>query len=178
LKEVGLVCPLFYFGVLEMTAGNEIEQRENLALRIRDCAEQLAASMNVEIVLVEIKGGGNRPIVRTYIDKSGGVTLTDCERFSKRLSVLLDVEDWIPFSYTLEVSSPGLNRPLIKEADFLRFAGKNAKLRTRSPIEGQRNFKGRILGAVGGIVALEVVSGKKVDISIAEIEKANLMFEV
>ena len=161
-----------------MTAGNEIEQLESLALRVRDCAEQLAASMDLEIVLLEIKGGGNRPIVRVYIDKSGGVTLTDCERYSKRLSVLLDVEDWIPVSYTLEVSSPGLNRPLIKEADFQRFAGKSVKVRTRIPIEGQRNFKGRILDVIGGAVALEVVPGRKVDIPIGEIEKANLMIEI
>ena len=82
-----------------------MSERENLAARIQDFAEQLAASMGLEIVLVEIKGGGNRPIVRAYIDKPGGVAIADCERFSKRLSVLLDVEDWIPFSYTLEVSS-------------------------------------------------------------------------
>jgi ribosome maturation factor RimP len=161
-----------------MTAGNEMEQPDALAARIRTCADQLAASMDMEIVFVEIKGGGNRPIVRTYIDKPGGVTLDDCERFSKRFSVLLDVEDWIPFSYTLEVSSPGLDRPLVKEADFLRFAGKNARVRMRFPIEGQKNFKGRILGVTDGRVELEVAPGRKVDISVGEIEKANLMIEI
>ena len=161
-----------------MTAGTEMNQRENLEAKIQGCAEQLAASMEFEIVLVEIKGGSNRPIVRTYIDRPGGVTLADCERFSKRLSVLLDVDDWIPFSYTLEVSSPGLDRPLVKEADFLRFAGKHARVRTRSPIEGQRNFKGKILGVAQSRVELELAQGRKADIAVEDIEKANLMIEI
>jgi len=159
-------------------AGQNNIQREQLQLLIQNCAEQLAGSMGLEIVLVEIKGGSQRPIVRTYIDRSGGVTLDDCERFSKRFSVLLDVEDWIPFSYTLEVSSPGLNRPLVKESDFQRFAGKSARVRTRSPIEGQKNFSGRIQGATGGMVGLEVAPGTIVDIAIGEIEKANLIIEI
>ena len=156
----------------------ESNQHENLVAKISDLAGQVAASMELEVVLVEIKGGGNRPVVRTYIDQPKGVTLTDCERFSKRLSVLLDVEDWVPFSYTLEVSSPGLDRPLVKEADYQRFAGKSARVRTRSPIEGQRNFRGKILGAAAGRVELEVASGKKVDIAVGDIEKANLIIEV
>lgn len=134
--------------------------------------------MELEIVLIEIKGGGNRPIVRTYIDRPGGITLADCERFSKRLSVLLDVEDWIPVSYTLEVSSPGLDRPLVKEADFERFAGKRARIKTRSPVAGQRNFRGKILGAARGAVKLELAPERQVDIAIGEIEKANLMIEI
>jgi len=155
-----------------------MSERENLASRIQDFAEQLAASMGLEIVLVEIKGGSNRSIVRAYIDKPGGVTIEDCERFSKRLSVLLDVEDWIPFSYTLEISSPGLNRPLVKEADFQRFAGKSARLRTRNPIGGQRNFRGKILEALSGKVGIEVAPGRRVDIAVEEIEKANLIMEI
>jgi ribosome maturation factor RimP len=161
-----------------MAAGSEIEKPDILAARVQACAEQLAESMGMEMVLVEIKGGSNRPIVRTYIDKSGGITLEDCERFSKRFSVLLDVEDWIPFSYTLEVSSPGLNRPLVKESDFQRFQGKIARIRTRAPMEGQRNFKGTILEAKEGAVALEVFPGKHVSIALAAIEKANLVAEI
>jgi ribosome maturation factor RimP len=178
LKKVGLVRPLFYFGVIEMAAGTENDQRKSLEERVRSLAEQLAASLEMEIVLVEIKGGGNRPVVRAYIDRPGGVALEDCERFSKRFSVLLDVEDSIPFSYTLEVSSPGLDRPLVKEGDYLRFAGSKARVRTRCPIEGQRNFRGKILGAVQGRVALEVAPGKAVDIAVSDIEKANLLVEI
>jgi ribosome maturation factor RimP len=152
--------------------------RASLEARISILAEQVAASMGMEIVLVEIKGGGNRSIVRTFIDKPGGVSLDDCERFSKRFSVFLDVEDLIPFSYILEVSSPGLDRPLVKEADYRRFSGQNAKVRTRLPVEGQRSFKGKILGVTEGRVGLEVAPGKQIEIALADIEKASLVAEI
>lgn len=83
----------------------ETNARRSLEARIQELAEKLATSIGLEVVLVEIKGGSGQPIVRTYLDKPGGITLADCEGFSKRFSVLLDVEDWIPSSYTLEVSS-------------------------------------------------------------------------
>ncbi len=153
------------------------EQR-SLELRVAELAEQIAASLGMEIVLVEIKGDGSRSIVRVYIDQTDGITLDDCERFSKRFSVSLDVEDWIPFHYVLEVSSPGVNRPLIKEADFIRFSGKNAKIRTRSSVAGQRSFRGKILGVAEGRLELEVAPGKEVQIALNDIEKANLMAEL
>ena len=159
-------------------AVSDSNERQSLETRITELAEQVAASMGMEVVLVEIKGDGNRSIVRTFIDQPGGITLDDCERFSKRFSVSLDVEDWIPFSYVLEVSSPGVNRPLVKEADFQRFCGKNAKVRTRSHIAGQRNFKGKIVGVTEGRLELEVAPGKQVEIALTDIEKANLMAEL
>lgn len=152
--------------------------KESLEARIATLAEQTAAVMGMEIVLIEIKGGGNRSIVRVFIDQPEGISLNDCERFSRRFSVLLDVEDWIPFRYVLEVSSPGLDRPLTKETDFQRFAGKNARIRTRLPIEGQRSFKGKILRAGEGRVVMELDQGKQAEISTAEIEKANLVAEL
>ena len=152
--------------------------RKSLEARVTILAEQVAASMGMEVVLVEIKGGGNRSIVRTFIDKPGGVSLNDCERFSKRLSVQLDVEDWIPFSYILEVSSPGLDRPLVREADYRRFAGQNAKVRTRLPVKGQRSFRGKILGVTEGRVGLEVAPGKQIEIALSDIEKASLVAEI
>jgi ribosome maturation factor RimP len=156
----------------------ELNQRKSLEIRISTLAEETAASMGMEIVLVEIKGDGNQSMVRVFIDQPNGITLDDCERFSKRFSVALDIEDWIPFRYVLEVSSPGVNRPLVKEADFVRFCGKNAKIRTRSPIEGQRNFKGKIVGIAEGRLGLEVAPGKEVVIVLADIEKANLMADL
>jgi ribosome maturation factor RimP len=154
------------------------DQRQSLEARITKLAEQIAAAMGMEIVLMEIKGEGKHSIVRTFIDKPGGISLADCEQFSKRFSVTLDVEDWIPFSYVLEVSSPGVNRPLVKESDFQRFCGKNAKVRTRLPIEGQRNFKGKIFGVTEGRLGLEVAPGKKIEIALTDIEKANLMADL
>jgi len=138
-------------------------------------AKQIAASMGMEVVLVEVKGEGSRSVVRAYIDQPGGISLDDCERFSKRFSVSLDVEDWIPFSYVLEVSSPGVNRPLLQQSDFLRFSGQNAKVRTRTQHEGQRNFKGKIIGVADDQLKLEVAPGKQVKIALADIEKANLI---
>lgn len=154
------------------------DRRGSLEGRVTALAEEVAASMGMEVVLLEIKGGSNRSVLRAFIDQPGGISLNDCERFSKRLSVLLDVEDWIPFSYVLEVSSPGLDRPLVKEADFVRFSGKSAKLRTRTAVEGQRNFKGKILGVAGGRVGMEVAPGKTIEIAVNDIEKANLVIEL
>jgi ribosome maturation factor RimP len=159
-------------------AVSDLDQSQSLDARITELAEQVAASMGMEVVLVEIKGDGNRSVVRTYIDQPSGISLDDCERFSKRLSVLLDVEDWIPFSYILEVSSPGVNRPLVKEADFQRFCGRNAKVRTRLPFEGQRNFKGTIVGVTEGRLSLEVAPGKQIGIALVDIEKASLIAEL
>jgi ribosome maturation factor RimP len=159
-------------------AVSDLNHRQSLEIRITKLAEEVAASMGMEVVLVEVKGDANRSVVRTYIDQPGGISLDDCERFSRRFSVALDVEDWIPFSYILEVSSPGIDRPLIKESDFQRFAGKDARIRTRLPFEGQRNFKGKIVGATEGRLELEVAPGKQIGIAVTDIEKANLIGEL
>lgn len=152
-------------------------QRESIEQRITTLAEETAAPMGMDVILVEVKGGGSRSIVRIFLDQPSGISLDDCERFSKRFSVVLDVEDWIPFSYVLEVSSPGLDRPLVKEQDFVRFTGKEARVRTRTPLGGQRNFRGRILEASEGRVSLEA-DGKRVEIPVADIEKANLVIVI
>jgi len=151
--------------------------REALVGRLSDLAGQVTASMGMEVVLVEIKRGG-RSVVRVYIDQPGGISLDDCERFSRRFSALLDVEDCIPFSYVLEASSPGLERPLVGEADFVRFAGRRARLRTSAPFEGQRNFQGRIVGASEGKIRLEVAPGKEIEVALAQVDKANLVAEI
>jgi ribosome maturation factor RimP len=156
-------------------AVSDLNQRQSLESRITELAKQIAESMEMELVLVEIKGDGNRSVVRAFIDKPGGISLDDCERFSRHFSVSLDVEDWIPFSYILEVSSPGVNRPLVKESDFQRFCGQNAKVRMRTPFEGQRNFKGKIVGVTEGRLELEVAQGKQIGIALVDIEKANLI---
>ncbi len=159
-------------------SASDLDQSQSLESMITGLAEQVAASMGMEVVLVEIKGDGRRSIIRTYIDHPAGISLDDCERFSRRLSVSLDVEDWIPFSYILEVSSPGVNRPLIKEADYRRFSGKNAKVRTKLPLKGQRNFKGKIVGVTEGRLALEVAPGEQIEIALMDIEKASLVADL
>ena len=159
-------------------SASDLDQRQSLEARIAGLAEQVAASMGMEVVLVEIKGDGKRSIIRTFIDQPAGISLDDCERFSRRLSVSLDVEDWIPFRYILEVSSPGVNRPLIKEADFRRFSGKNAKVRTKLPLGGQRNFKGKIVGVAEGRLELEIAPGEQIEIALMDIEKASLVADL
>ena len=148
---------------------------QSLAAKISALAEQVAASMGMEIVLIEVKGSGKGSIVRTYIDQPGGITLDDCENFSRRFSVSLDVEDWIADRYTLEVSSPGIDRPLVKESDFKRFCGRNAAVRTRVPVEGRKNFRGGIAQVNDGRIEIEIAPGKTVNIALTDVEKANLI---
>jgi ribosome maturation factor RimP len=155
-----------------------LTQRQSLESRITDMAEEVASSMGMEVVLVEIKGSGKNAIVRTFIDRPGGISLDDCERFSRRFSVLLDVEDWIPFSYTLEVSSPGINRPLVRESDFERFCGKDIRVRMRTPVDGQKNFKGAIAHVRGGRIEIQIAPERTVSLALKDIEKASLMGDV
>lgn len=114
--------------------------------RIVEIAERVTARENLELVHVELVGGRGHQILRLYIDKPGGVTHEDCVAVSEQVSVILDVEDPIPGAYTLEVSSPGLDRGLYKPADYERFAGLPAHIRLTEPLAGQRNFHGTLVG--------------------------------
>src|ERR1700730_1531605 len=127
----------------------------SVAERVRAIAEQAAIDHGVELVHAEVAGPEGQPIVRLFIDKPGGVTHGDCSKVSHQLSTVLDVEDFIHSAYVLEVSSPGLERGLYKRADYERFAGNLAKMKTRSAIGGQRNFRGRLLGLAGDDVLFE-----------------------
>jgi ribosome maturation factor RimP len=137
-------------------------------------AERVAIDHGLELVHSEVAGPENKPIVRVFIDKPHGVTHDDCSDVSLHLGTILDVEDFIHASYTLEVSSPGLERGLYKRADYERFAGSDAKLKTRQPIEGQRNFRGRILGVDENAVLFEDRTNGRVRIPFDIITKANL----
>jgi ribosome maturation factor RimP len=152
-----------------------LNQRQSLAAKITEVAKQVAASMGMELVLVEVKGSGNQSVVRVFIDQPDGISLDDCGNFSRQLSVTLDVEDWIPSSYTLEVSSPGIDRPLVKESDFLRYRGEKAAVRTRKVNEGRKNFKGRIADVNEGCINLEIDPDTTIKIALKDIEKANLI---
>ncbi len=116
-----------------------------LDARLNEIIERIANREGVEFVHADMTGG-RRQVLTVLIDKPGGVTLDDCARFSERLSLTLDVDDLIPHRYLLEVASPGLDRGLYREADYERFAGLPAHVRTIEPIGGQRNYHGRLLG--------------------------------
>lgn len=146
--------------------------------RVREIAGRAATERGLELVHVEFAGGARAPIVRVFIDKPGGVTHEDCSEISRHLGTVLDVEDFIPDTYTLEVSSPGLERGLYSLADFERFAGRLARAKTRGAIGGQRNFRGRIEGVEGEDVLFEDRTTGRARIPFAEIAKANLEIDV
>ena len=123
--------------------------------RIRQLIEGVVEGQGYEFVDMEFKGGGKNSILRIFIDKPAGVSHRDCELVSEQVGTVLDVEDVIPFKYTLEISSPGLDRKLVRESDYTRFEGRLAKIQTRIPLQHQKVFKGRLRGLRNG----SVVSG-------------------
>jgi ribosome maturation factor RimP len=151
---------------------------ESIAARVEELAERVAIDHGLELVHAEVAGPENKPIVRIFIDKPQGVTHEDCSEMSTHLGTILDVEDFIHASYTLEVSSPGLERGLYKRADFERFAGCQVKMKSRQPIGGQRNFRGRLLGLDGDDVLLEDRTSGQVRVPFDWITKANLEVDV
>jgi ribosome maturation factor RimP len=146
--------------------------------RVQAIAERVATDHGLELVHAEVAGPVNKPIVRLFIDKPAGVTHQDCSEVSLHVGTILDVEDFIHSSYTLEVSSPGLERGLYKPADYERFAGSLARMRTRRAINGQRNFRGRLLGMDGDEVLFEDRTSGQVRIALDAIAKANLELDV
>ena len=158
--------------------------------RVREIAERVAASAGLEIVEVELRGGGKARMLRIFIDKPGGVTHEDCASLSREVGTILDVEDVIPgASYLLEVSSPGLDRKLIRPADYERFMGSRVKLTTRQPVNGSHHFEGRLESFQQGRLTLDMNAARKksragssapqkLEIELANVEKANLMPEI
>ena len=142
--------------------------------RVRQLADPLVEGEGMEIVDIEFRHEGSRGgrVLRLYLDKEGGPNVDDLSRVSRQLSELLDAEDTIDGSYTLEVSSPGINRPLKKPAHFARFVGKRIRVRTRDLIDGRRSFLG-ILGQVVEDSVILTQEGKRYQIPFSMIEKSN-----
>ena len=167
----------------------------------------MAASSGLEVVEVEFRGSGKARMLRVFLDKPGvgqgsaasgdalaGVTHGDCANFSREFGTILDVEDAVPGSYTLEVSSPGLDRKLTKAAEFERFVGSRMKVMTRNPVNNNRYFEGRLESFQDGRLTLDlsvaskrsrkkmraavVEPGQKIGIEFANVEKANLVPEI
>lgn len=158
--------------------------------KVREIAERVAASAGLEIVEIELRGGGKARRLRIVIDKPGGVTHEDCADLSREVGTILDVEDAVAGgSYTLEVSSPGLDRKLLKAADYERFAGSRVKLMTRQPVNGNRHFEGKLESFHDGRLMLDMTpvrkkakandgAPQKLEIELANVEKANLVPEI
>jgi len=154
------------------------DNREAIAARIMEIAERVAKPEGIEPLEVQVLGGGKSRMVRIYIDKPQGVSHADCEFVSQQVGTILDVEDVVPGeSYTLEVSSPGLERKLSKPRDFERFVGQKAKVLLREPVENQRRWEGKLAGFSEGIITLEPSVGGLIQFPLAQVEKANLKFE-
>jgi ribosome maturation factor RimP len=152
--------------------------REVVASKIEEIAHRVTESEGIELVEVEVKGGGSNRFVRISIDKPEGVTHGDCELVSQQVGAILDVENVVPGGrYTLEVSSPGVERKLLKPRDFERFQGKKVKIGLREPLEGRRHWEGTLAGFAEGQVALEIQPGQTIRFPLDQVEKANLKFE-
>jgi len=143
---------------------------------IRQIAEPVLRSLGMELVDVEYQREAPGWVLRVYIDREGGVNIDDCTEVNRELGTILEVRDLIPNSYILEVSSPGLTRPLKKIDDFLKYRNHQVKIKTSAPIEGRRNFKGKLLGVEGDLVRVEV-DGRGYGIPQESIAKANLEIE-
>jgi ribosome maturation factor RimP len=164
--------------LLAKLAGNRME----LLTTLEQLIAPILAEFALELVDLELKGEGRRQVVRIFVDKPGGVTLDDCAAVSREVSALFEVEDPLPGAYVLEVSSPGLDRPLKKPGDFQRFAGKRVKLRTHELLDPdgrghqRKTFTGELLGIEGPLVRLRQTDrrGGEVTIAFAAIAKAHL----
>lgn len=142
--------------------------------RVSSIAFPLLTELGLELVDVEFRREAGGWILRLYLDKDGGIALGDCQRVSEELSDLLDVENCITHPYTLEVSSPGINRILRQESDFLRFMGQRARVSTSQAVAGQRRFLGILRGYQEGQVLLEREDGTVIPIPHVMIAKARL----
>jgi ribosome maturation factor RimP len=131
----------------------------NVEQKIQALASQVADEYGHEVVELSLLGRGRRTLLRVFIDKEGGVTLKDCELFSRRLEALLDVEDPLRDSYTLEVSSPGLDRPLKNRKDFVRSIGKLVRVVTKQPMNNRTFFVGRLAAVNGDLLRLSIPEG-------------------
>jgi ribosome maturation factor RimP len=152
--------------------------RSAITQKIEEIAERVGARAGIEIAGVELLGGGAGRLLRIFIDKPEGVTHADCEYISQNVGTILDVEDVVPGArYTLEVSSPGVERKLSKPREFERFVGQKVKVVLRQPVENQRHWTGALKSFTQGIITLEPSPGRSVQFALEQVEKANLKFE-
>src|SRR2546422_4353411 len=152
--------------------------RQDVITQVEELLRPIAVRLGLETVDLALSGEGHRTVLRVVVDRvEGGITVEECARVSEALSRQLDLYDLFQDPYTLEVSSPGLDRPLRNDADFRRFAGKKAELKTYGPVEGQRHFRGILLGVIGEADVLQV-DGRQVQLPKSQIAQARLLVEM
>lgn len=155
-------------------------QRRLVLAQVEEIAQSIARRFGLVVADVELLGEGGRSVLRVVVEPpqegAPGVTVDELARLSEMLSRQLDLRDPIPHAYTLEVSSPGLDRPLKKDQDFTRFAGRQVEVWTFAPVENQRHFKGRLLGLEGGVVRL-AVGEREVGLPRHQVSRARLVVD-
>ena len=152
--------------------------KDSVLEKVVEIAARVGASEGIEIVDVELKGGGASRLLRVYIDKPEGVTHGDCENVSRQMGAILDVEDVIPGDrYTLEVSSPGVERKLSTARDFERFIGQKVKVSLKEPVGNQKRWEGALISFATGIITLRTTSGEDIAFGLDQVTQANLKFE-
>lgn len=153
-------------------------RREEVVQQVYEMLRPIAARMGLETVDVEVSGEAHRTVLRVLMDRpEGGITVEECAKVSEALSRQLDLYDLFQYRYTLEVSSPGLDRPLHTDADYRRFAGRRAEITTYAPQEGQRRFRGILLGVIGDAVVLQL-DQRQVQVPKNQIAQARLVVEM
>lgn len=153
-------------------------EKNSVTERIESIASEVAKKMEVEFVHAEVAGTKRNMIVRIFIDKPKGVTIEDCTNVSREIEQVLDTDDFIPAAYVLEVSSPGIERQLYKLADFEKFAGELARVKTNTEIGGQKNFTGTIFRVEGDTIIFEDATRGTVNIPFTSVAKANLKMDL
>lgn len=153
-------------------------ETDQLLAAITNLSDQAATGTGIEIADVELRGAGKARLLRVYIDKPAGVTHGDCQLISERLGALLDEQDVMPpDSYTLEVSSPGVERALKRPRDFERVIGQTIKVSLRDTVDGLKRFEGKLLGVENDSIQVELGSGQILQVGLPQIQKANLKFQ-
>ena len=150
---------------------------ETMGAKVKEIIEPVIKGLGVALEDMELRKMGRRVFLRVIIDKEGGVTIDNCEQVSREIEAQLDVEDPIPYPYTLEVSSPGLDRPLKTPGDFKRFCGKTVRIVTSAPVENQTFFIGEIIEAGDAEVTLLLSKDKKINIQYKDMVRARLVYD-
>ncbi len=146
--------------------------------KVREAAVRVTEKNNLELVHAEVAGSGKKLTVRIFIDKTGGVMHDDCTMTSRELEKIFDAEDFIPAAYLLEVSSPGLERELYRLADFVKFTGSLAKIKLNAPIDGQKNFRGRIVSVENEEIVFDDKTKGTKRFPYSAVAKANLEIDL
>lgn len=154
----------------------------DVAERVTEIVTEIGAPLGIGLVDLEYKREGRDMVVRVFLEKEGGIMLDDCADVSRQLSDILDVEDFMPEHYTLEVSSPGICRPLKKNADYQRFVGHLIKVKTFDTLTDdkgnkRKTFVGKLLGLEDGVISMDLTEGQHASIPLDKVAKANLEFE-